>query len=267
MSKLCPKCGINHEKPGIYCSRECANSRKHSIETKLKISIALKSSEKAKINAIKSIKPRILQICPICNKEFSYLKKKIRVRIYCSKECYNKDSECLYRYKSLGGKRAGSGRGKKGWYKNYFCDSSWELAWVIYNLDHNIKFERNKQYYEYLFEGKVLKFYPDFILENNSLIEIKGYKSKQSLFKEKTFQDIKFLYYEDLKEVFKYVENKYGKDYIKLYENNPYNEYTNICKYCGQKCKAKCKYCSKKCSLLANHSSKIKKLNAPVEKW
>ena len=39
-----------------------------------------------------------------------------------------------------GGKRHGSGRGKKGWYKGYYCDSTWELAWVIYQLDHGVKF-------------------------------------------------------------------------------------------------------------------------------
>ena len=28
------------------------------------------------------------------------------------------------------------GYGKHGWYKEYWCDSSWELAYVIYNLDY-----------------------------------------------------------------------------------------------------------------------------------
>ena len=42
-----------------------------------------------------------------------------------------------------GGYRQGSGRGKKGWYKGFFCDSSWELAYVIYCLDHNIDIKRN----------------------------------------------------------------------------------------------------------------------------
>lgn len=33
---------------------------------------------------------------------------------------------------NAGGYRPGSGIGKQGWYKNYWCDSSWELAYVIY---------------------------------------------------------------------------------------------------------------------------------------
>jgi len=63
---------------------------------------------------------------------------------------------------SIGGRRHGSGRGKQGWYKGYWCDSSWELAWVIYSLDHNIKFVRYNGYFEYEFNGKIHKYYPDF---------------------------------------------------------------------------------------------------------
>ena len=40
--KICPKCNAEHEKPGIYCCRKCANSRVFSDETKLKKSLALK---------------------------------------------------------------------------------------------------------------------------------------------------------------------------------------------------------------------------------
>lgn len=30
--KTCPKCGIEHKKPGTFCSRSCANSRIFSLE-------------------------------------------------------------------------------------------------------------------------------------------------------------------------------------------------------------------------------------------
>jgi len=48
-----------------------------------------------------------------------------------------------------GGKREHSGRGKQGRYNGIWCDSSWELAWVIYNFDHGIKFKRYSGYFEY----------------------------------------------------------------------------------------------------------------------
>jgi Zn finger protein HypA/HybF involved in hydrogenase expression len=36
--KICPKCGTEHDKDGDFCSRSCANGRKHSDDTKNNIS-------------------------------------------------------------------------------------------------------------------------------------------------------------------------------------------------------------------------------------
>ncbi|MBR4315976.1 MAG: hypothetical protein IKP65_03270 [Alphaproteobacteria bacterium] len=41
------------------------------------------------------------------------------------KERIRKISETSRKNGISGGKRHGSGRGKKGWYKGYYCDSSW----------------------------------------------------------------------------------------------------------------------------------------------
>lgn len=119
--------------------------------------------------------------------------------------------------KSLnGGYRQGSGRGKKGWYKNFFCDSSWELAYVIYCLDHSIDISRNNIIRKYEYEGKIRKYLPDFIV-NGKLVEIKGYSSPQWEAKLQANPDVIVLYESDLIEVFKYVIDKYGKDFIRLY--------------------------------------------------
>ena len=72
-----------------------------------------------------------------------------------------------------------------GWYKGYWCDSSWELAFLYYCLEHNIKIERNHERFEYVFNGKVKGYYPDFKIENN-YVEIKGYKNE--FFQEKCNQ-------------------------------------------------------------------------------
>lgn len=125
--------------------------------------------------------------------------------------------------RNLGGYVRGSGRGKKGWYKGFWCDSSWELAWIIYNLDHKIEFKRNSIGFDYLYEGKTKKFYPDFIM-NGSYYEIKGRKNFDSL-GEKDKQKIKqfkqkliVLYQEEMKPYLEFVIGKYGKDFIRLYE-------------------------------------------------
>ena len=60
-----------------------------------------------------------------------------------TEECKQRISQSGRVNKLAGGYRRGSGRGKKGWYKGYWCDSSWELAWVIYSLEHGVEFTRN----------------------------------------------------------------------------------------------------------------------------
>ena len=82
-----------------------------------------------------------------------------------------KISEAMKKY---GGYRIGGGRGKKGWYKGFFCDSSWELAFVIYCLDHKIKIERKTTKLDYIFNGKVYgnasqKYKPRFPVDRSFL--------------------------------------------------------------------------------------------------
>lgn len=116
-------------------------------------------------------------------------------------------------------------RSKKGYYKGVWCESQYELVWVIYNLDHNIKFERFKGYYPYyLPDGSKHNYFPDFILSDGSLVEIKGYHTELVDIKRKAVTDrtLIILYKEDLDYMFTYVMNKYkvkrDKIYL-LYEN------------------------------------------------
>ena len=47
--------------------------------------------------------------------------------------------------RGFGGYQEKSGRGKKGRYKGIWCDSSWELAFVLYCLDRNRSISRCKE--------------------------------------------------------------------------------------------------------------------------
>jgi hypothetical protein len=137
--------------------------------------------------------------------------------------------------KKSGGLRKGSGRGKKGTYKGYWCDSSYELAWVIYNLDNNIIFKRNTKKFKYLNNDIEEKFYiPDFIIDN-VYYEIKGYKNSNLEYKIKYFPyELKVLFYKDIKHIIDYVIDKYGKNFISLYEDKKYKS----CEKCnGYICK------------------------------
>lgn len=119
--------------------------------------------------------------------------------------------------RKLGGYVQGSGRGKKGWFKGFFCDSSWELAYVVYCLDHNIDIKRNTEKRQYIWRGVIKNYIPDFIVEG-TITEVKGYKTEQWLAKLEANPDVKVLYEKDLEPVLSYVKSKYGKDFISLYE-------------------------------------------------
>lgn len=123
----------------------------------------------------------------------------------------------IAKLRGIGGYIRGSGRGKKGWYKGFFCDSSWELAYVIYCLDHHIDIKRNVEKRYYSWNGKTKVYIPDFVVDG-TVVEIKGFKTEQWLAKLEANCDIKVLYKEELKPVFAYVRSKYGKDFTSLYE-------------------------------------------------
>jgi hypothetical protein len=226
INKLCPVClkefktilsGNKHEKQ--YCSRACCNKLnlgdRHSKNTLIKVSNSLK-----KQNKITTIK----LTCKICNNTF-YITNKQKSKITCSSKCRgiyfsNKSKAGEIDFSNTGGYREKSGRGRYGWYKGYYCASSWELAWVIYNLDNKIKFERNLKGFEYFFNGKTYKYYPDFYIpDTDEYIEIKGFINDKTLSKIEQFpKKITILYKNEMKSIIDYVVDKYGKDYIQLYE-------------------------------------------------
>jgi len=131
-----------------------------------------------------------------------------------------KISEKLKNHPNGGGYRKGSGRGKSGNYKGYWCDSTYELVWVIYHLDHNIKFKRNTERFDYIHNGKSKKYLPDFI-KGGMIYEIKGYKDELVDIKLNSVnKPIKILYKNDIQYMFDYVEEKYTYDKVyDLYDN------------------------------------------------
>ena len=205
---------------GRFCNRQCAtiygntHRPKRSAESKKKTSISVKNSIKCQIAAERS---RKIYHCKYCNKEFFISDiRDISGRLYCSKECKHK-----YLSEHTGGYREGSGRGKQGWYKGIHCDSSWELAYLVYHLDHNLYIERCKEKRQYVWNNKQHTYYPDFITDDG-IIEIKGYSTDQWKSKEEQNPDVKVLYKNEIKPYLDYVTNTYGTDFIKLYDGyNP----------------------------------------------
>ena len=124
-----------------------------------------------------------------------------------------------YAKENNGGYRQGSGRGKKGWYKGIFCDSSWELAFVIYHKDRNLDIQRCKEIRQYIFKDEVKNYYPDFKVDSK-IYEIKGYETEQSKATQEYNKDIIVLNKTDMKLYLDYAIDKYSKDFISLYEKS-----------------------------------------------
>jgi hypothetical protein len=125
----------------------------------------------------------------------------------------------IARRRGLGGYERGSGRGKKGWCRGHWCDSTYELVFVVYALDHEIEFERNLELFPYEFEGRVQRWIPDFRLADGTYVEIKGYLSPQALAKfEFFYRPLLVLARAELQDMFEYVWRTYGRNLVQLYE-------------------------------------------------
>lgn len=272
IEKICPSCNktfrvskhLKEKYHKKFCSRSCSatfNNKGRIISEEQKINLSIKCkkrlAEKGPWGAIRNIKPVMPRICLECKKEFVPVPKKRR-RKTCSQECLEKyRTNNMPKPKVVGGYRPGSGRSKHGYYKGIYCGSTYELCWVIYSLDHNIKFKRFSSF----LEKDGLKYYPDFILEDNkTIVELKGYESSERVEKKNKLAEslgynVIVLRKNDLKDVFDYVKQKYNTtEFQKLYDDYK-PTYTYKCMNCNKDVFREIKarpnkgvFCSLKCS-------------------
>ena len=220
---ICPKCGkifyvtgtqkqFDNGKLKKYCCKQCANSRVFNETTNIKRKETLKQ-----YYSLPEVKEKIHKLykCKNCGKEYTMLESSSR--IYCSKECKHEWQE-KYLESTFGGKQLKSGRSRSGWYKGIYCASTWELAFLIYHLDHNLYIERCKEIRTYIYNDKPYKYYPDFVTDEG-IIEIKGLKEEKFKAKMKYNPDIKVLFKQDVKQYIDYVKTKYNvTNLASLYE-------------------------------------------------
>ena len=125
-------------------------------------------------------------------------------------------------------------------YNGINFDSAPEIAYFIWLADNNIDFEyKPKQVFFYTYNGKEHFYMPDFKVEDQ-FVEIKGdqffaedgkmkspYNEKNNAHNEAKHQcmlanNVKILRTNDYMQFMKYVEDKYGKDYLKQFKNRDY---------------------------------------------
>lgn len=124
--------------------------------------------------------------------------------------------------RNLGGYQEKAGRGKKGKYRNIWCDSSWELAFVIKCFEEGKDIKRCTEKRKYVFEGKDKCYHPDFIV-NGNIYEIKGWKTKEWGAKHIHNPDVIVIGHEEIKDYLEYARAKYGSDFTHLYEEKCFN--------------------------------------------
>lgn len=79
-------------------------------------------------------------------------------------------------------------------YKDAILQGTWELRFAIWCDNHNIKWAKNKESFDYIYKGQKHKYFPDFYLPVLDIyIEIKGYKIERDDFKWSQFPKDKSL--------------------------------------------------------------------------
>ena len=159
-----------------------------------------------------------------------------------NKECHAKAIQtCISKYGTEHQSQSKTVRDKarkKYTYDNQSFDSSWELAFWIYCKDNNIDIKRCDVSFEYFDKYNVKHYYfPDFILNNNQYIEIKGDdqfdkngKMIDKLDHSKDYiaeakhqcmisNNITIFKYDEVKKYLDYITENYGKSYLKQFKN------------------------------------------------
>lgn len=218
--KLCEECNAEFSSIDCrtkFCSRTCSttanNKKRHINGWKLSTESKCKISTGVRKNGYRRPRKQISLTCVQCQTTFNTWPSHKR-RLYCSKKCRGQDKSL---YQNCGGVRKGSGRSKSGWYNEIYCGSTYELAWVIWMLEHNQPFIRNTEGFDYVYNDSMHKYYPDFIV-NGKYVEIKGYEIEKDTYKWKMFpHPLIVLKKKDLKEMLDYAKQKYGNDLALLY--------------------------------------------------
>jgi hypothetical protein len=180
------------------------------------------------------IKTRDTYFCEFCNKKwittksgFSLHRKFCKMNPNAEKFIGHKQSEetrLLWKLnKRIGGFRKNAGIGIKGYYKGLYCMSSWELAWVVYQLEHGKNVQQCTETFEYTMNGEVHHYTPDFKIDD-IYFEIKNWHRPDTDFKINAFPKEKKLVLiegKDNEVYIKYVKEKYGNEFWNiLYEKD-----------------------------------------------
>lgn len=232
LAKFICECGKEFDNPQSFNGHK-SHCKTHQIAKHGSLDFYKECRKKHDISCSKTLKQQVQNrkqleleawiaekhICEHCGK---IMTEKYGSGRFCCRACQNKLTSnqklelCTKQGTNL------CGKGKRGYYKGYYCQSSWELAYVIYQLEHNVNFKRNTKGFSYKLDGIQRSYFPDFyLIDEDTYVEIKGYYDNKTQEKERQFpQDkkLQILKKAEMQPILEYVINKYGKNYIYLYD-------------------------------------------------
>jgi predicted nucleic acid-binding Zn ribbon protein len=204
-----------------FCSQSCAaslNNLNREIVYSEQAMISLKNSGLRNIdnflNSPKRKKVIHYNKCKVCSKMYS-CKKGIHGRKTCSERC-------LKVLRPLISNRKNNIKTKFGHYKGIYCASSWELAFLIYNLDLGKDIKRCNLTFSYIMNDEEKIYFPDFLIDN-IIYEVKGRELEDVAFKTQAVIDagyqIELIRKNEITPIIKFLKEKYGfKDITELYD-------------------------------------------------
>lgn len=224
--KKCLKCSsiIPYDKrENKFCSHSCSASitntvRKveYSEEAKQKLKeLAKNMAGRNKGSYIKRNNPTIhTNICIICNSSFSTTYRN-KIKKTCT-------SICKKKWHSLNNTRQNKTFGKCGYYNGIYCGSSWELAFLIYNIDLGKDIRRCDLTFDYFMNEQERIYFPDFLMEEK-IYEIKGRELDDVAFKTQAVIDagyqIELIRKKEITPIIKFLKEKYKvRDLTELYD-------------------------------------------------
>ncbi len=230
---ICRICGNYIEvRQKKFCNSSCSakfNNPRKSKETRLKTAIAISESIKKKYKEDLAYRNkckakgnggggnknprRFLSVpCRICGKE---IVSRAGTK-YCSRSCLS----VFFSENRI--KNPRKCRSRVGSYKGIYCQSTYELAFVIWCKDHNREIKRCDKWIGYQWEGGLKKYNPDFEVDG-TIYEIKGYIHKKVIAKleaakEQGIEIILIADKEEMKPFIEYVNKKYSVNILKEYD-------------------------------------------------
>ena len=213
--KTCKNCN-NIFTPERHTSLFCGKSCSASYNNKMRGGMSSVTKEK-----IRAKLKRPARQCEVCGDAYTSRAKT------CSIECGRSNVSATLKRKHAsgelksGGIREGSGRGKCGWYRGLYLNSTYEIAFIMYYTDHGLNVTRNKRGFSYYDpdRGSHHMYYPDFMTDEG-LVEIKGYKTPLDDYKLSgvTSEPIKIMYKAELASILDYAKEKSSRPIKRLFE-------------------------------------------------